>query len=74
MVVSNRALTRGGKRKRSHSPSFEAVLNCDPARFLIGPRMTLKFLQGQERRVTGRAGVHANAFGRQRWHLWWGGG
>ena len=44
-----------GRRKGKRSPraSFEAVLNGDPAGFVIGLRMMLELLQGQERRIAG---------------------
>ena len=55
---------KGEKRKRSHGTSFKAILDGDPARFVIGARMMLEFLQGQERRITGGADVHLCVFGR----------
>ena len=52
------------KRKGSPKTSFEAVLNGDPAGFVIGLRMMLELLQGQERRVTGGANMHVSVFRR----------
>jgi len=44
---------------------LEAVLDGDPTRFVIGPRMLLKFPQGQERRIARRASMHLGVFGWQ---------
>lgn len=52
------------KRREGKKTSFEAVLDGDPARFVIGLRMMLEFLQGQERGIACGANVHVHVSGR----------
>jgi len=63
---------KGGEKKSDRREKgrevmrlLEAVLDGDPTRFVIGPRMLLKFPQGQERRIARRASMHLGVFGWQ---------